>query len=103
MKDKQYCKVRDHCYYTEGYRDAPHSKWNLKGNIPEKSCIAFHNGSNYDYHFIIKVSRGIWKKNHVFGRKHWQVHNLYNRKRNYKNWLNCRRNYKKHILCITIY
>ena len=27
---------------------------NLKFSVPKKVPIAFHNGSNYDYHFIIK-------------------------------------------------
>ena len=26
----------------------------LKYSVPKKIPIAFHNGSNYDYHFIIK-------------------------------------------------
>ena len=26
----------------------------LKFSVPKKIPIAFHNGSNYDYHFIIK-------------------------------------------------
>ena len=39
---KSYQKVRDHCYFTGKYRGAAHSNCN------------FHNGSKYDYHFIIK-------------------------------------------------
>ena len=31
-----------------------HSIHNLKYSAPKKISIAFHNGSNYDYHFIIK-------------------------------------------------
>ena len=38
-----YQKVRDHCHYAGKYRGAAHSICNLKIN-----------GSNYDYHFIIK-------------------------------------------------
>ena len=26
----------------------------LKNSVPEEISIVFHNGSNYDYHFIIK-------------------------------------------------
>ena len=36
------------------YRGAAHSICNLKFVVPEKIPIAFVNGSNYDYHFIIK-------------------------------------------------
>ena len=32
-----------------------HTICNLKYSVPEKIPVAFHNGSNYDYHFIIKV------------------------------------------------
>ena len=50
MYYKKYCKVRAHCHYT----GAVHSICNLKYSVPKKIPIAFHNGSNYDYHFIIK-------------------------------------------------
>ena len=33
---------------------ATHSIFNLKYSVPEKIPIAFHNGSNCDYPFIIK-------------------------------------------------
>ena len=29
---------------------------NLKYSVPKRIRIVFHNGSNYDYHFIIKES-----------------------------------------------
>ena len=45
---------RDHCHYTREYRGAEHSICNLKYAVPKKNPIVFHNGSNYDYHFIIK-------------------------------------------------
>ena len=54
LKDKKYCKVRYHFPYTGEYRGAAHSICNLKFSVPKKIPIAFHNGSNYDYHFIIK-------------------------------------------------
>ena len=53
-KIKKYCKVRYHCHYTGEYRSATHSIRNLKYSVPKKIPIAFHNGSNYDYHLIIK-------------------------------------------------
>ena len=54
LKDKEYRKVRYHCYFTGKYRGAVHSICNLKYSVSKKIPIAFHNGSNYDYHFIIK-------------------------------------------------
>ena len=53
LKDKKYCKIRDHCHYTREYRGAAHSICNLKYSVPKRIPIGFHNGSNYDYHFII--------------------------------------------------
>ena len=47
-------KVRDHCHYTGKYRGAAHSNCNLKYRTTKKIPVAFHNGSTYDYHFIIK-------------------------------------------------
>ena len=54
MKDKRYCKVRNHCYYTGQYRGAAHSIRTLKYSVPKKVPIVFHNEYNYDYYFIIK-------------------------------------------------
>ena len=51
--EKNY-KVRDHCHYTGKYRGAAHNICNLRYKIPREIPIVFHNGSTYDYHFIIK-------------------------------------------------
>ena len=45
--DKKNYKVRDHCHYLGKYRGAAHI-------CPKEIPIVFHNGSIYDYHFIIK-------------------------------------------------
>ena len=50
-KDK---KVRGHCHYTGQYQGAAHSICNLRYQIPNEIPIVFHNGSVYDYHFIIR-------------------------------------------------
>ena len=55
-------RVRDHCQYIREYRGAAHSICNLKYSVPKKIPIAFHNGSNYDYHFIIKELAEEFKK-----------------------------------------
>ena len=47
-------KLRDHCHYTGKYRGAAHNTCNLKYKIPKNIPIIFHNGSTYDYHFIIR-------------------------------------------------
>ena len=52
--DKKYHKVKDHCHYTEKYRGAAHDICNLRYKIPKQIPVVFHNGSTYDYHFIIK-------------------------------------------------
>ena len=53
-KDKNHPKVRDHCHFTGKYRGAAHSICNLRFNVPNEIPVVFHNGSNYDYHFIVK-------------------------------------------------
>ena len=52
--DKKHHKLRDHCHYFGKYRGAAHNICNLRYKIPKEIPIAFHNGSTYDYHFIIK-------------------------------------------------
>ena len=52
--DKKY-KVRDHCHYNTGeYRGPADRICNSKYVIPKENTIILHNGSNYDYHLIIK-------------------------------------------------
>ena len=51
---KLYHKVRYHCHYTGGFRGAAHNICNLRYKTPNKIPVIFHNGSTYDYHFIIK-------------------------------------------------
>ena len=52
--DKKNYKVRDHCHYTDKYKGAAHNICNLRYKVPKEIPIVFHNGSTYDYHFIIK-------------------------------------------------
>ena len=46
--------INYHCHYTGKYRGAAHSICYLRFNVPSEIPVVFHNGSNYDYHFIIK-------------------------------------------------
>ena len=52
MKTKK--KVRDHCHYPGKFRGVHHSECNLRYKVPKEIPVVFHNGSTYDYHFIIK-------------------------------------------------
>ena len=44
LKDKNYCKIRDHYHYTGEYRGSAHSKCNLKYRVLKKFPITFNNG-----------------------------------------------------------
>ena len=62
FKDREYCKVRDHCHYAGENSWAVHSicNWpvhsicNIKYSVLEKIPMTFYNRCNYGYHFIIK-------------------------------------------------
>ena len=51
---KLYHKVRDNCHYTGKCTGVAHSICNLQCKTSKKIPVVFHNGSTYDYHFIIK-------------------------------------------------
>ena len=51
--NKKYHKVRDHCHYTGKIRGAAHNIFNLRYKTPKEITVVFHNGSAYDYHFIV--------------------------------------------------
>ena len=42
-----------YCHYTGKFKGAAHSICNLRYKIPKENLVIFHNGSTYDYHFII--------------------------------------------------
>ena len=50
----EYHKVRDHCNYTGEIRGAAHSICNVRYIRRKEIPVIFHNGSTYDYHFIMK-------------------------------------------------
>ena len=60
LQYKRYHK--DHCHYTGKYRGAAHGICSSKYSVPKKVPIVFHNGSNYDYYFIIKELAKEFKK-----------------------------------------
>ena len=53
-KSINYRKVRDHYHYTIKYRGAANIICNSKFNLLNEIPAVFQNGSNYDYHFVIK-------------------------------------------------
>ena len=50
---KLYKKIRDHCHFTGKFRGATHSICNLHYKVPQEIPVKIHDGSVYDYHFII--------------------------------------------------
>ena len=90
-KDKNYQKVnwvkRDNCHYTGKYRGAVHSVFNLKFNVPNEIPVVFHNGSNYDHHFIIKkIANEFEEEFECLREKKTKMQNFFrsNKKGNYK-------------------
>ena len=53
ISNKKHHKVRDHCHDTGKYRGAAHNICNLRYKVPKEIPVVFHNGSTYNYHFII--------------------------------------------------
>ena len=51
-KFKLYKNVKDHWHYRGKFRGAAHC--NLRYKIQREIPVKNHNGSQYDYHFIIK-------------------------------------------------
>ena len=66
LKITKCCKARDHCYYTVEYWGAANGTCNLKYSVHKEIPTVFYNGSNYVYHFIIKVLAGEFEKQFAF-------------------------------------
>ena len=82
-----YWKVRYHCHYTCKYRGTAHI-CNLKFHVHNEIPVVFHNGSHYDYHFIIKDLTNKFEGNFECLGKNAEKFNTFfhsNRKLNYKN------------------
>jgi len=48
-------KCRDHCHFTGKFLGASCQSCNLRRRRPRKLNIFLHNGSKYDFHFIVKA------------------------------------------------
>ena len=46
--------MRHRCHCSGKYRGASQNVCNLRYKTPKETLMIFHNGSKYDYHFIIK-------------------------------------------------
>ena len=55
-KKLKICQVKSQrsLHYTGKFRGAAHSICNLNYKVPQVISVKIHNGSTYDYHFIIK-------------------------------------------------
>ena len=49
IKDKKFCKVRNHCHYTGEYITAAHNTCNLRYNKPKQIPIV---SVSYSYSFL---------------------------------------------------
>ena len=49
VKDKKFCKVRNHCHYTGEYITAAHNTCNLRYNKPKQIPIV---SVSYSYSFL---------------------------------------------------
>ena len=60
-------EVFDHSHYIGKYRAAAHNICNLKFIVLKEIPSVFYNGSNYDYHFIIKELASLRGNLNVWG------------------------------------
>ena len=70
--DKKYYKVRSHCHFADKFRGAAHNICNIRYKTSKESPTVFHNGSKYDYYFIIKELAEAFRK------KYSKIYNLFN-------------------------
>ena len=61
-QQESYGKFEIICHYTREYGGAAYSIRILKYSLPKKIPTVFLNGSNYDYHFIMKELAEEFKK-----------------------------------------
>ena len=52
--NKEHHRVKDHSHCTGKHRGAAHNICNLRYKTPKEIPVVFHNGSKFDYPFIIK-------------------------------------------------
>ena len=52
-RERERERERDHCHYTGKYRGICDNVYNLRYKNQKKISVVFHNGSTYNYHFVI--------------------------------------------------
>ena len=80
-------KVRDHFHYTGTHRRAADSICNVRYEKSKEIFAVLHNGSNYDFHFIIKeLAEKIKWQLECLGENPKKIDNVFsaNKKRNQK-------------------
>ena len=85
--NKKYHKVKDRYHYTGKYRGAVHNISNSRYKILKEIPVVFHNGSTYDYHFIIKeLAKELEAEFECLGENTEKIHKFFstNQKGNYK-------------------
>ena len=65
-EDKNYCKVKNYCKFTGKYQGSCHKICRSKCRLLKEIPIMFHNGSTYDYHFIINKLANSFKEYSTF-------------------------------------
>ena len=73
--NKKYFKVRDHFHFTEKYRGVARDICNLRYKTLKETRVAFHDGSTYDFRFIMKeLAEEFQGKFECFGGKCRKIH-----------------------------
>ena len=75
--DKKYQTVRYYCHFTGKYRGAALGISSLRLNAPKEILVVFHNGSNYDYHFIMKKLGSKFKVQFKSLKKYRKAQNIF--------------------------
>ena len=71
-------KVKDHCHYTGKYRGVTQNICNLKYRTLKQIPVVFHNGSKYDYHFIIReLAEDFERQFEYLEKKHKKIYNFF--------------------------
>ena len=89
LKIKNIVKLSYHCLYTNKSRGAAYAICSLKYSVPKYIPKVYHNGFNYDYHFILKeLAEEFGGQFSCLREETAKKHNLFvsNRKGSDKNW-----------------
>ena len=94
-------RVRDHYHYTGKHRGDVHNISNSKHSILKETSKVFHNGSNYDYNFIIKELQKSFDGEFNYLGKNTEKYKTFSVPVTKE--VKWRKKFKNHILQVTIY